>query len=118
MTIRVAKPGVTYRRCQWCGEDFADYQENPTTRMRPDSRDRARGNALVAFSGEKPEGQEGLMDRGHFIQDLMRANADPHHPAHFLTQLLWNGSEWFRPATSALIRIKRFCLCGRCLSED
>ena len=47
----------------------------------------------MAFSGEKPEG---LMDHGHFIQDLMRANADPHHPAHFLTQLLWTRSGWFR----------------------
>ena len=27
--IRVASPGVTYRRCQWCGEDFADYQDEP-----------------------------------------------------------------------------------------
>ena len=72
----------------------------------------------MAFSGEKPEEPEGLMDRGHFIQDPMRANADPQHPAHFLTQLLWNGSGWFRPGTSALIRIQRFCWCGRCLSDD
>ena len=72
----------------------------------------------MAFSGEKPEGQEGLMDRGHFIQDLMCANADPHHPAHFLTQLLWTRSGWFRPATSALIGVKRFCWCGRCLRDD
>ena len=26
MAVRVASTGVTYRRCQWCGEDFADYQ--------------------------------------------------------------------------------------------
>ena len=71
MAVRVASPGVTYRRCQWCGEDFADYQVDLPPGLRPDSRGRARGNALVAFSGEKPEGQEGLMDRGHFIQDLI-----------------------------------------------
>ena len=58
------------------------------------------------------------MQRYHFIQDLMRANADPHHPAHFRTQLLGTGSEWFRPATSTLIRVKRFCWCGRCLNDD
>lgn len=25
----VTGPGVTFRRCQWCGEDFADYQDEP-----------------------------------------------------------------------------------------
>ena len=42
-----------------------------------------------------------------------------HRALHaFLTQLLWNGSEWFRPATRALIRVKRSGWCGRCLNDD
>ena len=72
----------------------------------------------MAFSGQKPPRQEPVTHRYHFIQDLMRANAGPHHPVHFLTQLLWNGSGWFRPATRTLITVKRFCWCGRCLADD
>ena len=30
MTPRVITgPGVTFRRCQWCGEDFDGYQDEP-----------------------------------------------------------------------------------------
>ena len=30
MTPRVTTgPGVTFRRCQWCGEDFDGYQDEP-----------------------------------------------------------------------------------------
>lgn len=29
MNVAVPGPGVTFRRCQWCGEDFDDYQDEP-----------------------------------------------------------------------------------------
>ena len=29
MAIAVAYPGVRFCRCQWCGEDFDDYQDQP-----------------------------------------------------------------------------------------
>ena len=42
-------PGVTFRRCQWCGQDFDGYQDEPYHEdCAPKAAGRSPGNALVA----------------------------------------------------------------------
>ena len=55
---------------------------------------------------------------GYFILEAARIHADPDEPVNFMTRMRWEEAGWGTPSLRTLAPVKRYCPCGKCLSDD